>query len=207
MTGILCGLIIHRTGIYRPLIYTGTILLLIGTSLYTTVSATSSIASIVGFEIIAGLGTGLLFTPPLLALQAHVKQENTATATSTIGFVKNLSTCLSVVLGGVVFQNGMEGRVKDLKAAGLDSNITSMLTGDQAAANLMLIGTISNPVKQMVVKQAFAGSIRYIWVVCSVMAGCAVLCSGLVKMKVLSEVHVETRTGLRVQKNDTSAQK
>jgi len=196
VTGILTGLTVHRTGAYRPLIYAGTALLVIGTSLYTTLSTTSSIASLVGFQIIAGLGTGMLFSPPLLALQANVNQENTATATSTMGFVKNLSTCLSVVLGGVVFQNGMKHHAEGLINAGLDSNITSMLTGNQAAVNVMLIGTIEDPIKQAVVKQAFAGSIRYIWIVCAVMAGCAVVCSAFVKTMVLSEVHVETRTGL-----------
>jgi hypothetical protein len=196
LTSILSGLTIHRTGAYRPLIYAGTVLLVIGTSLYTNISATSSVASIVGFEIIAGLGAGLLFSPPLIALQANVEQEDTATATSTMGFVKKLATCLSVVLGGVIFQNGMEGRSKDLVNAGLDRNITSLLTGGQAAANVMLIGTIEDPMKQMVVKEAFAGSIRYIWILCAVMAGCAVICSGFVKPRVLSDVHVETRTGL-----------
>ena len=206
MAGILTGLTVHRTGSYRPLIYAGTALLVIGTALYTTLSATSSIGSIVGFEIIAGLGTGMLFYPPLLALQANVNQENTATATSTMGFMKNLSTCLSVVLGGVVFQNGMEHHAEGLVSAGLDSNITSMLTGDQAAANVMLIRTIEDPVKQAVVMQAFAGSIRYIWIICAVMAGCAVVFSAFVKARVLSEVHVETRTGLyRDQKEGEEA--
>lgn len=101
-----------------------------------------------------------------------------------------------------MFQNGMEDRVQDLRDAGLNSNITSMLTGDQATANIMLIGTIEDPIKQMVVKEAFARSIRYIWIVCAVMAGCAVVCSGLVKTNVLSEVHVETRTGLLEAQKD-----
>ncbi|KAL5331919.1 hypothetical protein ACEPPN_001459 [Leptodophora sp. 'Broadleaf-Isolate-01'] len=200
LTSILSGLTIHRTGAYRPLIYVGTILLVIGTSLYTNISATSSIASIVGFEIIAGLGAGLLFSPPLIALQVNVRQEDTATATSTMGFMKKVATCLSVVVGGVIFQNGMEDRSKDLINAKLDPNITSVLTGSQAAANILLVGTIEDPVKQMIVKQAFAGSIRLIWILCAVMAGCAVLCSAFVKRKELSDDHVATKTGLSDQK-------
>ena len=101
-----------------------------------------------------------------------------------------------------MFQNGMEGRAQDLRHAGLDSNTTGLLTGDQAAANVMLIGTIKDPLKQMIVKEAFAGSIRCIWIVCAVMAGCAFLCSGFVKTKVLSDVHVETRTGLLDRKGE-----
>jgi hypothetical protein len=189
-------MIIHRTGVYLPLIYVGTILLVIGTSLYTTLSASSPISHIIVFEILAGLGTGLLFTPPLIALQTHVSQENMTTATSTMGFMKSLSNSLSVVLGGVIFQNGMAGRGQDFMDAGLDKNFTSLLTGDQAAANVMLIGIIEDPVKQLVVKEAFAQSIRIIWIVCACMAGCAVLCTGLVRTKILSDVHVETRTGL-----------
>jgi hypothetical protein len=129
-------------------------------SLYTRISAISPTSHIIIFEATAGLGTGLLFTSPPLALQAHAKQENTATATSTMGFVKNFSTCLSVVLGGMTFQNGMKSHAD--------------LTGEYAAASVMVIRTINNLAMQMAVKQAYAESIRSIWIVSAVVAGCAI---------------------------------
>lgn len=205
VTGILCGFFIHRTGTYVPLIWIGLILMTIGSSLYTTLNATSTQAPIVGFQVIAGLGTGLLFTPPLLSLQAHVKPEDTATATSTMGFVRNIATCLSVIIGGTVFQNAMAGRSHEFLDAGLSPNLTMALSGDNAAANVVLIKDIADKGTQMVVREAFASSLRYIWITCACMIGTAALCSSMIKGKTLSDVHVEMRTGVRDEKRSVEA--
>lgn len=201
LTGVLCGIYIHRTGSYVSLIWIGTALLTIGCSLYTTFNATSTMPRIISFQIIAGLGTGLLFTPPSLALQAHVSQQQTATAISTLQFVKNFATCLSVVTGGVIFQNGMAGRSNEFLSAGLSKNTTLALTGNNAAANVVLVGGIADPVQQMVVREAYARSMRSIWVLCAAMAGAALVCGIMVKGKTLSSAHVETRTGVRDEKS------
>jgi hypothetical protein len=124
------------------------------------------------------LGTGLLFTPSLLAMQAHVKQEDTATATSTMGFVRNLSACLSVIIGGTVLQNGMAGRSQEFLEAGLSRNLTMALTGDNAAANVNLVREITDQTKQMVVREVFAASLRFEvhLIICACMVGAATLC-------------------------------
>lgn len=80
---------------------------------------------------------------------------------------------------------------------GLDFNLTEALTGHEAPAHVLLIAGIKDPAQQLVVKEAFASSLRGIWVGCAVVAGCAVLCSAFVKGRVLSVVHVETKTGIR----------
>ena len=91
---------------YRELMWAGTLLMTIGIGLFIALHANSSIAQIVGFQLVEGLGSGMLFQPPLVALQAMVSQADTATATATLGFIRNIATSLGVVLGGVVFQNG-----------------------------------------------------------------------------------------------------
>jgi hypothetical protein len=63
----------------------------LGTGLYIALSATSSIGLILGFEIIAGAGCGLLFQPVIVAIQVLTPQKDVATATSTLGFVRNMA--------------------------------------------------------------------------------------------------------------------
>jgi hypothetical protein len=186
---------VNHTGRYRPLLYLGPCILLLGNSLYTTFTATSSLPHLVIFQIISGLGTGLLFLAPLLALQVNVSPAETATATSTMGFTRNLATCLSVVVGGVIFQSGMEGRGDEFRAAGLSEVLVEKLTTN-AAANVGLIREIADEGQRMVVQQAFSGSLKGIWYVCMGMAALAVLASGCVSGKVLSRKHEETRTGI-----------
>ena len=59
-TGVAGGIYIHQVGRYIELIWVGVILLTIGNGLYIHLDATSSIGIIAAFEIISGLGVGLL---------------------------------------------------------------------------------------------------------------------------------------------------
>jgi putative Mn2+ efflux pump MntP len=136
--------------------------MVLGNGLYILFSATSSIASIIGFQIITGIGHGLLFEAPLIAIQALVSQDDTATATSTFGFMRNLSTALSVVICGVIFQNGMDVKAAQLARppVSLGKNVTDALAGGNAAANVMIIRTIGDEGQKMAVKKAFVWSLR-----------------------------------------------
>jgi hypothetical protein len=63
----------------------------------------SSLAETIAVEIVAGLGVGLVFQPLLTALKFLVKSDDIATATALFGFIRSLSTSVSVVIGGVIF--------------------------------------------------------------------------------------------------------
>jgi MFS family permease len=197
--GITAGVIIHRTGHYLELIYAGVTLMTIGNGLYVLFSANSSIASILGFQIIAGIGAGLLFEAPLLALQALVSQNDTATATATFGFTRNLAACLSIVIGGVIFQNSMEIQVSSLTSPpiNLSPDMTSLLSGGAAAANVVVIGTIEDQAQKLAVKEAFAWSLRNMWIMYTAISALSVVASGFIQRHTLSKEHVETRTGIR----------
>lgn len=196
VVGMITGFIVHRTGKYVLVIRIGVVILTIGNGLYVILNTSTSAGSIIGFEIVASIGAGLLFQPPLVALQAQVDPKDTATATATLGFVRSLATCLSIVIGGVVFQNGMDTRKSQLLAAGLSSNLTQSFTGPTAASNVMLIGAISDPLQKMAVQKAYSESLNNIWILCTATAGCAILAGCFVTGKKLSKVHVEVRTGL-----------
>lgn len=197
--GMMTGIIVHQTGQYVKIIYVGVLFLTLGNGLYVNLSPSTSTAQIVGFEIVAAIGAGLLFQPPLIALQAQVNPKNTATATATLGFVRNLATSLAIVIGGVVFQNGMDSKVSILKDSGLSSNLTSLLTGPAAASNVMLISSIADSKQQTIVKEAFSDSLNNIWIICTAMAGCAIVASYFITGRELSKIHTEIRTGLEKQ--------
>ncbi len=197
LAGISTGVIIHRTGRYCELIWVGMTLLTIGLGLLVYINAESAIGEIISFELITGIGAGLLFQPPLIAVQASTEQDDIATATATFSFVRNLSTAMSVVIGGVVFQNGMDLRVPGLRAAGLPRNITDSLSGGAAATNVMIIGTIIDPRQALAVKEAFAWSMRNIWILCTCISACGLFASVFITRQVLSKEHVETKTGIK----------
>ena len=172
-------------------------LLTVGVGLFISLNATSSIGEIVAFELTAGIGAGLLFQPPLTALQATTQQDDIATATATFSFARNFATAISVVVGGVVFQNGMDLQVKRLPAAGISKDIIKSLSGGAAAANVMIIGTIMDPTQKMAVKEAFAWSMRNIWILSTCISACGLVASAFITRQTLSNEHVETKTGIK----------
>ncbi|KAL4784687.1 major facilitator superfamily domain-containing protein [Aspergillus varians] len=191
------GIFIHRTGHYRGVIWLGMAAVTLGTGLFIDYNTTSTLGKIIGYQIISGFGCGLLFFPPLLALQSNISTKDTATATATFGFVRNVAMALSVVLGGVVFQNSMLMKRSLLSDAGLSATLQEDFTGAEAAANVLAVKDVADPLQRLAVKQAFAWSIRNIWIMYTAIAGLGLVASVFITKRQLSREHVETKTGLK----------
>ena len=73
----------HKTSHFREIMWVGTLLLTIGFGLFISFDAYTSTAKAVGFLIVAGLGSGILFEAPLIAIQSQVEQHNVASATAS----------------------------------------------------------------------------------------------------------------------------
>lgn len=200
--GILVGVSIHKTGRYLSPLYAGTLLMTIGFGLFIHLNATSSLVEIVLVQIIAGLGSGMLFEPPLIALQAHTLQKDVATATATFGFTLNLAMSISVVVGGAVFQNSMRQRRSSLLASNLPTPLVEKFAGSDAAANVVSISTISDRGQKAAVKEAFAWSLRNMWILYTCISFLGLVASVFVEKRELSREHVETVTGIRSEKKE-----
>lgn len=200
LTGVVAAVVIHQTGRYVELIWIGITILVIGNGLFITLDPDSSLVRILLVQIVAGIGEGNLFLPPMIGIQAAVEQKDCATATATLGFVRSIAISLAVVLGGIVFQNGMTIQAARLEAEGLPKNITSLLSGTAAAANVMLPETIQDPRQKYLAKDSFAWSLRNIWIMCTCLVACGVIASVFIKKHTLSKEHTETKTGLDMAK-------
>lgn len=195
--GLITGAVIHRTGRYVELTWLGLVLLAIGNGLFANLDAYSSLGEIIGYQIVAGFGSGFLFEPPIIAIQAMVSQDDTATATATIGFIRNLAMSSSIVIGGVVFQNSMERMKPKLLAAGMPERLATRMSGQSAIANVDVIRTIHDPAQLTTVKEAFAWSLRNMWVFYTAMCGIGLFACAFMPRIKLNKEHVETQTGLR----------
>ncbi|CAI7614014.1 unnamed protein product [Penicillium pancosmium] len=98
------GMFVRKTGNYRAMIFTGTSVLTLGTGLFIDFGTSISWPRIICFEVIAGLGAGLLFQSPMISLQTHLHQRDVAAAMSAFTFLRNLFTSISIVLGTVLIQ-------------------------------------------------------------------------------------------------------
>jgi predicted MFS family arabinose efflux permease len=195
-TEMILGIIINRTGRYREIIWTGVVLITLGNGLYIKFWTDTPLAEIIGIEVIGGAGVAFLFQSPMLAIHSTVKQADVASATASLGFLNNLATSLSVVIGGVVFQNSMTANRPTLAAAGLDDRVLDALAGDKAAANVNIVQTLADATQRRAVQDAFAGSVRNIFIMYTSIAAVTVLASVFIKQNQMSTEHTETRTGI-----------
>ncbi|MCJ1311473.1 hypothetical protein MMC25_005145 [Agyrium rufum] len=194
---IITGIVLNRIGRYKEIIWTGTAISTIGCGLFIHLGASSTIAEIIIVQTVVGIGSGMLFQPPLIALQALVPQDDVAITTSTYGFVGNLALAFSVVIGGTVFQNGMDQQTKALIKSGLPLSVAQNFTGHLAASNVMLIEAITDPGQEMAIKIAFAWSLRNIWIVCTCVSTTGIIASLFITNIFLSKEHTETVTGIK----------
>lgn len=175
--------------------------LTLGFGLFINLDASSGWAKIIIYQIIAGVGAGANIQSPLIALQTLTPAQDNATATSTFGFVRGLALAISIVLGGVVFQNGMESQAGELRAQ-LGDSVAALLSGSKAGANIIVIDSLG-PVQQKVARLAFAWALKRMWILYTCTAAAGLVASFFVGRQELSRVHEEVRTGL--QESSTTA--
>jgi hypothetical protein len=140
----------------------------------------------------------------LIALQTGVQPRDIATATATFGFVRQIFTSISVVIGQTVYQNQMNSKTAGLVAA-LGPKVADQLTGGGAGANTQLIDSLPREQKH-VAQTAFAQSLHPMWIMYTCFAALGLVVSLFIKKRELSKKHTETKTGLDAQRANAEAQ-
>lgn len=193
---MLVGILTHRTGRYREFIWVGTTIMTLGTGLYISIKVDTPVAQVLGFEVLATAGIACIYDAPDLAILNAVSQADTATATATLGSLRNIGTALSIVLGAAVFQNGMAKRQTMLAAAGLDAGLLRAFSADMAASNVLRIPEIAVGPQRSAVKDAFSSSISDMFIMYTALAGLSIAASVFIRHRKLRTHHEETRTGI-----------
>ncbi|KAL8693793.1 MAG: hypothetical protein Q9218_001441 [Villophora microphyllina] len=194
------GVFIKKTGQYLPPIWFGMFFMTLGFGLYIDFPPNPSWSRIIVYQIIAGVGVGPNFQAPLIALQTLVKPRDIATATATFGFTRNIATSISVVIGGVIFQNGMSRRRSTL-AAGLPPDVASFLGGGSAGAATDVVKSLPGA-QRKVADQVYNESLRTLWIYYTAIAFVGLLASFLIGRQQLSKVHEVQKQGLAGQEEE-----
>ncbi|KAK0703847.1 MFS drug transporter [Lasiosphaeria miniovina] len=162
LSGASTGLFIQRTGKYMVLVYIGITLTALGTGLFLLLEATTNWPRIIIPQLVAGIGVGMLFEPPLLAVQAISEPRDIATATSTFGFIRSLSSAISIIVGGVTFQNRMADEARDLISA-LGADALGLLGGGEAATHVEAVSSLP-PDQRAIAREALTRALRTVWI-------------------------------------------
>ena len=188
------GVFIKKTGKYLPPIYFGLITMALGFGLFIDFPFRAGWAKLIIFQIVAGIGVGPNFQSPLIALQTMIAPKDIATATATFGFVRNLSTSISVVIGGVVFQNEMQKRYPSLLSS-LGPTIANSLSGGSAGANVGIVQALPSAQRE-IARAAFYESLKTMWIMYVAFAALGLAISLFIKQNKLGTEHQVVKTGI-----------
>ncbi|KAI8215225.1 Efflux pump dotC [Colletotrichum sp. SAR 10_76] len=136
------GVFIQKTGRYRVLMYAAQVLLTLGTGLLINLEFERNLAKLFVFQILTGIGVGLNIEAPVLAAQAATTVRDTAAVLATMSFLRSIATAISVVVGGVIFQNQMKAG-NSVLVDQIGHDLASRFDGDNASAHVEEIGLLS----------------------------------------------------------------
>ncbi|KAE8450586.1 hypothetical protein EG329_005930 [Mollisiaceae sp. DMI_Dod_QoI] len=193
-TSGLTGLFIKKTGKYLPPIWFGLFFMTVGYGLFINMPLSPGWAKIIIYQIIAGIGVGPNFQAPLIALQSMIAPKDIATATATFGFIRNISTAISVVIGSVVFQNEMQKRYTSLVSS-LGPTLANQLRGGSAGASVGIVSALP-PAQREIARRAFWESLRTMWIMYVAFAALGLGISFLIGNNKLTKEHQTVKTGL-----------
>ncbi|KAF5021589.1 hypothetical protein F66182_6371 [Fusarium sp. NRRL 66182] len=189
------GVYIKKTGMYKLAIISGLVVTVIGFGLFINLEPRANWVKMIIFQIIAGIGIGPNFQAPLIGLQTNVEPRDIGSATSCFSFIRQLGTSISVVVGGVIFNNEMESQYPKLEEE-LGPELANQLSGSNAAGSVELVGSLTGE-EGRVAKTAFWKSLQTMFIVYTCFAGLSLAISLLIKQVNLSKEHQEHKTGLK----------
>ncbi|KAH6995062.1 major facilitator superfamily domain-containing protein [Ilyonectria destructans] len=201
ITAAITGVYIQLTGKYLPAVHCGLIIMTLGIGLFIDMDLDRNWAKLIAFQVVSGIGVGMNFEGPLLAVQTVVPTQDVAAATTAMSFVRTLSTAISVVIGGVLFQNEIKGK-KQMLVDGLGHEMASLFSGASASAHVDIIKTLP-PDAQLIVRKAFFQSLDKMWIMYTVFSGIGAFLGFFIRAHHLSKEHETARLGL--DKKDGSA--
>jgi EmrB/QacA subfamily drug resistance transporter len=189
------GVVTKKTGKYLPQIIFGMAVMTLGFGLFIDMDAQANWAKIILFQIVAGIGVGPNFQSPLIAVQSAVDRRDIPSATATFAFIRQLSVSISVVIGGVVFQNEMQKQYPDLLQS-LGPELANELSGQSAGGSVTIVASLQGQ-EGAVAKSAYWNSLRTMYIMYTAMSGLGLALSPLIGQRTLTKEHKDFKTGLK----------
>ncbi|KAK2874941.1 hypothetical protein FQN49_001915 [Arthroderma sp. PD_2] len=202
-SAILGGVIISKTGLYRPLHWAGFAIISICMGIFSTWSVLTSRAEWVTLQCLVGTGNGFLLTSILPSIQGALPESDNATATSAYAFLRSFGFVWGVAIPAVVFNGQVDRFIHKVHDSVLRNKLAHggaySLVGTPLLEDL---GPDEGPVRSV-----YTDSLRTVWQV-----GMAFGLLGFVLVGV--QKHIELRTTLETNfglqeapmQNDSSAE-
>ncbi|WP_326822403.1 MDR family MFS transporter [Streptosporangium sp. NBC_01756] len=135
VSSVVSGWLISRTGRYKAMPILGATVLAAGLYLLSLVEVDTSMAVLMAFTVVVGLGVGGFMQVPLVATQNAVRPGDIGSASSAIAFFRTLGGALGTALFGTVqiraLEEELSGSGLPAQAAQLDPELLGRLPATQ----------------------------------------------------------------------------
>jgi MFS family permease len=112
---ILTGSAVAAIGYYTPAMIGGSVLMSIGSGLITTFTPNTGYSKWIGYQAVIGLGGGMSFQQPMLAVQTILQEKDVPIGTTAVVWANNLGATIFVSIAQNVFSNQLKaGLVKSV---------------------------------------------------------------------------------------------
>ncbi|KAG8161685.1 hypothetical protein KVR01_008672 [Diaporthe batatas] len=122
------GSVMSKMGKCRVIHFVGFALMTIGFGIFTLLDQRSSTGKLVGYQILAGAGVGLVIPTLLPAIMAPLSEADTALATATWAFIRSFGMTWGTAIPSAIFNN----RVAALSERITDPAVAETVTGGRA---------------------------------------------------------------------------
>ena len=190
------GFLVKKTGRYRESIVGGMFLLVLGVGLFIDLKSYASWPRIIIYQIIAGIGAGPNFQSPLVAFQANNLPKDMAVATAAFAFIRQLSTAVSVVIGGVIYQNILTQQASSVVEPALGPAKAGELSSSFVGSDKPFVLSLPSARQRQVVLGAISFSLSRMWIFYTAIAAIGFLFSLFVRPIELSKRRHSVKLGL-----------
>ncbi|KAK8053622.1 Major Facilitator Superfamily protein [Apiospora saccharicola] len=181
------GYAVGKVQRYRWALWLGWVLLTVGCGLLMLLGPDTSVVRWVFVQTPLGIGTGILFTPQILCIQASTEPQFNGHAAAFFSFIRVFGSAVGVAVSGVIFQNAFKQKLEDIpQFAGVAEEYSRDATLIVEVIKEMDAGSAT---KSLMIN-AYSESLGAIWITLLAFSAVGMLLSFTVKGYSMSQEHV-----------------
>ncbi|KAH7889336.1 major facilitator superfamily domain-containing protein [Phlebopus sp. FC_14] len=190
IVSVIAGLIVSRTGSYRPIVWVAYSIMTLGMGLMIQLDYNSNNAEKELYPFVSTLGIGCLFQIPLIALQAAMPIKDMATASSGFMFLRTVGGAVGIAVGEAIISSILPQKLAAIPNISSVSLGTSAATLNDDVSQIHLIPLPDHPALTILVQDvilrndimhAYSRSIATIWIMNTPISGVTLLLTFLLR--------------------------
>jgi hypothetical protein len=172
---VVVGLLIAKTGTYRPFIWAGWVLVPLGMGLMMLLDQDTETFRWVLIYLTGGLGLGILYSAQAFAAQASASNSDLPFAASLYAFCRSLGQGIGVAVGGVTFQNEFRKQIE--KSTDFSSKADVWAKDASALVQIIKKSPESMQLMTDTIVDGYIMGLRTVWLVLTLLACVALVVS------------------------------